>query len=75
MKELDLVILNESLEGSHLKKGDVGTIVSVYAAGKGFEVEFLTFDGSTVGVYTLSPHQIRKAKSSEIMSARPLLNS
>jgi len=72
MKELDLVVLTEDILYANLKKGDVGTIVAVYDHGKGYEVEFMTFDGSTVGVLTLFPHQIRSVNASEIMSVRSI---
>ncbi len=72
MKELDLIALTESIPEQALMKGDVGTIVAVYASGQGYEVEFATYTGETVAVVTVSPHQIRKIGEKELMTARRL---
>ncbi len=53
-------------------KGDVGTIVAVYALGQGYEVEFATYTGETIAVVTVSPHQIRKIREKELMAVRSL---
>lgn len=70
MKELDLVTLTESLPEVGLHKGDVGTIVAVYSDGKAYEVKFITFNGVTVALETVSPQQIRKVGEYEMMSVR-----
>lgn len=70
MNEFELVVLEEDLANGKLKKGDVGTIVTVYGDGKGYEVEFVTLVGETVAVETLLPHQIRSVRGSEMMTVR-----
>lgn len=70
MNEYDLVVLQEDIVSSRLKAGDVGTILTVYADGKGYEVEFVTLTGETVAVEILLPHQIRDVRPSEVMAVR-----
>lgn len=70
MNEFDLVVLNEDIANSRLKAGDIGTILTVYAEGKAYEVEFVTLTGETVAVETLLPHQIREVRASEVMAVR-----
>ncbi len=71
-KELDTIVLQENIANEHLQKGDVGTIVAVYADGKGFEVEFVTYSGETVALVTLKPNQIRQIRKNEISHVREL---
>jgi len=71
MKELDSVVLTVDLGEHRLKKGDVGTVVMVHAAGA-YEVEFVTFSGDTVAVVSLLPSQVRPVGSDEITHARPV---
>ena len=54
IKELDTVVLARDLRDYHLKRGDVGAVVHVYGDEKAFEVEFVTGEGETVAVVTLS---------------------
>ena len=70
MKELDNVVLNKNIAEYGLKKGDIGTIVHLYAAGKALEVEFITAKGKTVAVLTLNPSDIRQIAKNEILHAR-----
>ena len=42
MKELESAVLTRDLPEHGLVKGDVGTIVTVYAGQKAFKVEFIT---------------------------------
>ena len=69
MKELETVVLTKDVSDHHLKRGDVGTIVHVHPAG-GFEVEFVTLDGETIGVLSLDPSDIRRAEKGEIPHVR-----
>jgi len=68
MKELETVVLTKDDPDHHLKRGDVGTIVHIHPAGPkdplggGFEVEFVTLDGETIGVLSLDPSDIRRAE-------------
>lgn len=69
MKEHETIILTRDIPDHHLKKGDVGTVVSVHSLG-GYEVEFVTLDGETLGVLSLSPSDVRKAEKGEIPHVR-----
>ena len=40
--------------------------------GRGYEVEFMTLDGETIGVSTLRADQVRQAHADEIAHARPM---
>lgn len=72
IRELDTVVLVHDLEGYPLKAGDVGAVVHVYTEGETFEVEFVTGDGKTVGVVTLSAVDIRPMQREEILHVRAL---
>jgi len=69
-KELESVVLATDLREYGLKQGDIGTIVLVHGDGKGYEVEFMTLDGETVGVISLLPSQVRPIGRREIAHAR-----
>ena len=58
IKELDTVVLAKDLQEYNLKSGDVGTVVHIYESGKAYEVEFVTDEGKTVAVTTLSQNDI-----------------
>jgi hypothetical protein len=68
-KELDTVVLTEDLPEQALKRGDIGTVVLVHGT-SGYEVEFMTLDGETVAVLSLTPEQVRPVGRREIAQAR-----
>ncbi|HEX7343843.1 MAG TPA: DUF4926 domain-containing protein [bacterium] len=70
IKELTGVMLKVNLPRVGLKRDDVGTVVLVHGAGKGYEVEFVTLDGETLAVVSLAPEQIRAIGRREIAHAR-----
>jgi len=70
VKELDTVVLARDLKEYHLKRGDVGAVVHVYADSKAFEVEFVTGAGETVAVATLSPNDVRPMRQADILHVR-----
>jgi hypothetical protein len=70
IKELDTIVLAKDLRDYHLKRGDVGAVVHVYEGGKAFEVEFVTGEGETVAVVTLSASEIRSMRSADILHVR-----
>jgi len=72
ISELDTVVLTEDLPDKGLRKGDLGTVVMVYNNNAAYEVEFVTLDGETVSVATLTPAQIREIKKGEMPHARNL---
>ncbi|MDP8244976.1 MAG: DUF4926 domain-containing protein [Candidatus Hinthialibacter antarcticus] len=69
-KEFDRIVLTKDLPESNLVKGDIGTIVQVYENGRGYEVEFMTLNGGTVSVETLTADQVRQIHPKEIANAR-----
>lgn len=70
VRELDTVVLAKELKEYHLKRGDVGAVVHVYADEKFFEVEFVTGEGETVAVATLSANDIRPMRQADILHVR-----
>lgn len=70
IEELEVVILTCDLPSLGLKSGAVGAVVLVHGDGAGYEVEFVTMTGDTVGVETLPPDQLRKAIDREIPHGR-----
>ncbi len=68
--ELDTVVLNRNIEKHGLKKGDVGTVVHVYKKNNVLEVEFLTANGKTVAVLTLTFADVRSIEKDEILHVR-----
>jgi hypothetical protein len=70
IKELDTVVLTESLPEFGLEPGDVGCVVLVHAGGGGYEIEFVTLTGETVSVVTVPATAVRAARPKEIAHAR-----
>jgi hypothetical protein len=69
MNELDTVVLTQDLPGHGLLRGDLGTVMLVHDR-PGYEVEFMTLDGETLGVVSLTPQQVRPVRRREIARAR-----
>ncbi len=72
IRELDRVILTRPVADLGLEEGDIGTVVLVHEGGRGFEVEFVTLDGETVAVTTVSADDVRPIDRNEIAHARVL---
>ena len=72
IKELDSVVLVRDMPEYGLKGGDVGTVVHVYGQAEGFEVEFVSGEGTTVAVVTLGREDVRPMESREILHVRAL---
>jgi len=72
IRELDTVALTRDVEEHGLKRGDVGAVVHCYAGGTAFEVEFVTADGRTVALLTLSAQDIRRLGERDILNAREM---
>ena len=72
INELDQVELLEDIPAHGLRAGDVGTVVLVHQNGKGFTLEFLTWDGDTVALTTVDADKVRGLESSEIPRTRKL---
>jgi hypothetical protein len=72
IKELDTVVLSRDVDEYGLKIGDIGTAVHVYRDNAAYEVEFITGEGQTVAVLTLTPKDIRPRRKGEILHVREL---
>ena len=72
IRALDLVVLTHDIDEYELKSGDVGIVVHCYSDGEGYEVEFVTADGETIGVLTLTRADIRPRAQKEILRVRTI---
>lgn len=72
IEELDTVVLSRDVDEYGLKQGDIGTAVHVYKDNAAYEVEFVTGEGQTVAVLTLTPKDIRPIREREIRHVREL---
>ena len=70
--EHDRVVLTQAIAARGLEAGDVGAVVFVHEGGIGFEVEFVTLDGSTSRVVEVTAGQVRPVSPREIPHARLL---
>jgi len=52
---------------TRFEAGDVGTVVHVWGEGAGYEVEFATLTGHTLGVLTLAPEEVRPVEESDLL--------
>ncbi|MFP4035943.1 MAG: DUF4926 domain-containing protein [Desulfobacteraceae bacterium] len=71
-EELDPVALTHDIENYSLKNGDIGTLVYSYRRGDSFEFEFVTGEGKTIALLTLTKEDIRPIGGMEVLHARPL---
>ena len=72
LHEYETVVLVHDLGYLPLKAGDVGAVVHVYPDDETFEVEFVTGEGKTVAVVTLTKDDIRSMHEQEIFHVRAL---
>lgn len=72
IKEHDRIVLLKDVPDEGLKTGDVGTVVHIYRDGEAFEVEFMTLEGGTVAVVTLTASDLRPVGSRDITHVREL---
>lgn len=59
IKEYDRIYLLQNLTDTPFVKGDVGTIVFLYPENTGYEVEFFSFDGTSLGVETVKADMVK----------------
>jgi hypothetical protein len=69
IRDHDTVALTVDLPDYGLCRDDLGTVVLTHG-GKGFEVEFMTLDGQTMAVVSLTTDQVRPIRRREIAHAR-----
>ena len=72
IRELETVVLLHDVAPHDLKAGDVGAVVHRYGDAKAFEVEFVTAEGKTLAVLTLTGADVRPVRGSEILHVREL---
>jgi len=72
IRELETVVLTHDIEEHGLKRGDIGAVVHCYSNGAAFEVEFVTAEGKTVALLTLTSADIRPLGGKEILHVREL---
>lgn len=69
VKQLDTVVLRKDLPEYRLVRGDVGTVVEIYAP-DGLEVEFVTAAGKTQALVTLKRNDVRQVGGHDMLSVR-----
>jgi hypothetical protein len=67
---LDVVVLEQDLADHGLRRGDLGTVVEVYAA-DAIAVEFVAASGRTQALVTLHPNDVRDVHDDDLVSVRP----
>jgi hypothetical protein len=72
IQELEPVVLQHDVPEHGLKEGDIGAVVHAYGDRQAFEVEFVTAEGKTVAVLTLTEADIRPMGRGEILHAREI---
>lgn len=73
IRELDLVVLTRDIDKYGLKRGDIGAVVHCYSGGNTVEVEFVTAQGKTAALLTLTTADVRPMVGREILHARELV--
>ena len=69
IQELDTVVLTRDVPEHGLLAGDVGAVVHVHTA-TAFEVEFVTGDGQTVALLTLTDQDVRPRTGRDLLRVR-----
>ena len=72
IQENDRVVLTGDIPSHGLEAGDVGAVVFVHNDGAGYELEFVTLDGSSSRVVEVTADQVRPVDAREIPHARIL---
>ena len=72
MKELDTVVVNKDIPDNGIERGDIGVVVHTYEDRSAVEVEFVSGEGTTLGVITLQSVDVRLMKKDEILHVREL---
>lgn len=72
INELDTVVLTHDIQEHDLRQGDIGAVVHRYEDDAAYEVEFVTAEGSTVAVLTLTQADVRLMHAREILHVREL---
>lgn len=70
--ELERVALSRDIPETTLREGDVGTVVHVYVDHAAYEVEFISFSGESLGVFTIEADGVRRLGEDDLPSTRSL---
>jgi hypothetical protein len=70
LHDLDLAALRVDLQEYGLVAGDIGTVVFAHADGAAYDVEFVTGDGRTLAVATLTASQVEPVAGEDILHLR-----
>lgn len=70
--ELERVALTQNLPDEGRKANDIGTVVHVYRDQSAYEVEFVSFSGESLGVFTVEADGVRKLGEDDLPSSRSL---
>ena len=73
-KPLDVVALNKDLDSRGLRRGDLCSVVDVYAT-DALEVEFVTASGKAEALLTLDTADVRPVGDTDLLSVRPYLRT
>lgn len=71
IKDHDLLVLTRDVPETGLEAGDVAVVVTVCEGG-GVEMEFVSADGATLAVLTLTDADVRPMTGAEILHVRGL---
>jgi hypothetical protein len=72
IREFDTVVLTHDAPEYGLRRGDVGAVVHRYEDRHAFEVEFVTAEGKTIAVLTLTEADLRPMEGGEILHVRQM---
>lgn len=68
--ELEVVALTRAVPEHGLEAGDVGTIVMVHDAPRGYTVEFMDLRGNTLAIADLPTDAVRPVRDREVAHVR-----
>ena len=72
IRELYTVVFRHDFDEYGLKEVDIALVVHCYSDGNAFEVEFVTAEGRTIAVLTLTSSDIRLMSKKEILHVREI---
>jgi len=70
IEELEVVALTRAVPEHGLEAGDVGTIVMVHEAARGYTVEFMDLRGNTIAIADLPADAVRPVRDREVAHVR-----
>ena len=73
-KALETVVLSKDLPEHDLHRGDLGAIVTVYGP-DALEVEFVTANGHTRALVTLTTADVRRVRGDDVVTVRKTKNA